>query len=343
MKDTIHSTLKKLKKDARGRKTAFVIGNTSDLFQTGRWYETPLRETPEMVYAGMIVRDVATARAVARFVDGKVDYIFVDDEKKVRKIYYGTNDVGNIEKAVRSIVKKSHLLSYKGNDMTVEAVDALVCNLLPEVSGSRIAVIGMGNFGSKVALKLVERGVHVAVHRRDQSKLRTISRGLNDIKSQDTISKIIPAKSITEACRGADIVIGVTNEKEVITAKMLERAQSSVVLIDAGKGCFADDVVSDPDFLIYRTDVSIMQKNIFLGLIQTHTYFHKKLGRRTVPKLDATLISTGLLARKGEVIVDDIKKPKYVVGISAGAGVLERNTPQVEKRIAEIKRFFKIK
>lgn len=343
MKETIEAALKKIKKNARGRTTAFVIGNTSDLFPEGRLYETPIRETPELIYGGVIVRDVVTACAVARLVDDKVDYVFVDDEKKVRKIYYGANDVGNIEKAIRGVIKKSTLLAYKGNDLTVEAVDALVCNLLPEVSGTQVAIIGMGNFGSKVALKLVERGVHVSVYRRDQKKLKTISAGLNQVKSKDTISKITPTKSIVAACKSAQIVIGITNEKGVIKKAMLKPTAPGVILVDAGKGCFADDVVRDPSRLIYRVDVSTMQKHIFTGLIHTHRYMQKHLGRRRIAQLDCNLISAGLLAQPGEIVVDDIKRPKNVIGVAAPGGVLERNTQEIQKRIAEVKKFFKIR
>jgi hypothetical protein len=283
------------------------------------------------------VRDVHTAQEVARLVDGKVDYIFVDDEKKIRKIYYGRNDVGNIEKAVRHVVKKSTLLTYKGNDLTVESVDALVCSLVPDVSGIKVAIIGMGNFGSKVAIKLVERGVHVAGYRRDQKKLHIISNGINMIKSEHTISAVTVAKNITEACRDARIVIGVTNEKEVITKDMLRYAKADVILIDAGKGCFTEEVVSDPSYIMYRVDVSIMQKYIFLGLVRAHSHFSKPLGRRYVPEIDATLISIGLLARKGEIIVDDIQHPTAIIGISAGGGVLEKNTPNIQKRLDKIR------
>jgi hypothetical protein len=343
MKEEIAEILQVIKKSAKGRATGFVIGNTSDLFPKGHYYLTPMRETQELLYAGVVVRDVTTATAIAKQIDGQVDYVFVDDEKKIREIYYGPNDAGNIEKTVRGIIKKSSLITYKGNDLTVEAVDALVCNLLPEVSGSRIAIIGMGNFGSKVALKLVERGVHVSVFRRDAKKLKKISEGLNQVKSEHTISQIVPAKNIASSTRGADIVIGVTNEKEVITKAMLAAASPDVILIDAGKGCFAKDVTSDPHYRIFRADVSIMQKHIFLGLIRTRAYFSKKLGRRYIPELDETLISTGLLANPGEIIVDDIEWPKVVIGIAASGGVLEKSSPKMKQRVSQIKKHLKMK
>ena len=343
MKERIALQLKNIQQRAKGRTTGFVIGNTSDLFPEGRYYEVPIRETSEFIYGGVIVRDVETAKIAAALVDGKVEYVFADDEKKIRKIYYGKNDDGNIEKGVRTSLKRSSLISYKGNDVTVEAVDALLRGLVPALHGNTVALIGAGNLGSKVALKLVERGENIKAFRRDAKKLKTIIAGLNSIKSGYTRAKITAAPSIEAACKDAYVVIGATNEKGVITKKMIRGARHPVILIDAGKGCFADDIASDPAYLVYRVDVSIIQKYFFYGLVQAYKHFEKGMGRKHIPEIGATIVTTGLLGGKGEVIVDDIVRPKQVIGISAGKGVLERNTPQIQKRIAEIKKFFKIK
>jgi len=343
MKENLDAAIKKIKKDARGRVTGFAIGNTSDLFTHGRYYETPLRHTSELIYSGVVVRDVETAEAIARAIDGKIDYVFVDDEKKIRKIYYGKNDIGNIEQEVRKIIKKSTLLTYKGNDLALEAVDALIGNSKLEVGGLTIAVIGMGNLGSKIALRLVERGAYVVGYRRNQKKLTTIVGGINAIKSEYTKAKAFRAKNVASACRHADIVIGATNEKSVITKSMLASASQDAMLIDVGKGCFAEDVADDPARLLYRLDVSILQKYLFSGLIKVHTHFQKKLGRRTIPELGITLISMGLAARKGEVIVDDIEAPSAIIGIAAGGGVLVKNTLTVQKKIEALRVFMRKK
>ncbi len=342
MNKNILAQINKIKTSANGRTTGFVIGNTSDIFDSGRFYEIPIRETLELIYGGVIVRDEETATAVAGLVDGNVEYVFVDDEKKIRKIYYGKNDVGNIEQAVRCVVKKSKLLTYKGNDLAVEATDMLLANIVSETGGIRVAVIGLGNLGSKIALKLVERGMHVSVFRRDQKKLRTIVDGLNQAKSEYTLAKITSAKDISEACRGAQVVIGVANEKRIITKNMLRYTTLGVVLIDAGKGCFADDVTDDASFLVYRLDISIIQKQLFIALIQARKLYGKHMGRRVISDLDETVISMGLFGRCGEVIVDDIESPSTIVGISAGDGSLEKNTPYIQERIDILRRFFKI-
>ena len=342
MKKAIAAQLQKIQRSAKGRTTGFAIGNTSDLFPSGCYYEMPIRETSEFIYGGVVVRDVDTAKAAAALVQGKVDYVFADDEKKVRKIYYGANDDGNIEKAVHGVLTKSPLISYKGNDLAVEAVDVLVRSLVPSLRGNIIAVIGAGNLGSKIALKLVERGENIKVYRRDRKKLTTIVAGINTIKSQNTHAKVTAAPNIAAACRDAYIIIGATNEKGVITKDMIPPAKNPV-LIDVGKGCFADDVVADPTYRIYRVDVSIIQKYFFYSLVQAHEHFKKKMDRKFIPAIRTTIITMGLLARKGEVIVDDIDHPTQVVGISAGKGVLEKNTPRVQRQIDTVQKFFKIK
>lgn len=336
MKKNIELLLEKIRSGAQGRATAFVIGNTSDSFTKGRMYDIPIRETGELIYGGVIVRDVETAAKVAKLVDGKVHYLFVDDEKKVRKMHYGSDDVGNIEKGVRGVVKQSILLTYKGNDLAVEAVDTLLGSILGEVSGKKIAIIGMGNLGSKVALKLVERGVQVSVFRRAQKRLHTIVAGLNAIKSEDTLVVVRAARSVASACAGADVVIGTTNEKGVITKAMLKGVAPGALLIDAGKGCFANEVTEDPTHLVYRIDVSMLQKHIFFGLIQMNNHYAKRLGRKVFAESGVTLVSIGMFARKGEVIVDDIDNPTAIIGISAGDGTLEKRTPRLQKRIDEL-------
>ena len=342
MKKAIAAQLQKIQRSAKGRTTGFAIGNTSDLFPNDCYYEMPIRETSEFIYWGVVVRDVDTAKAAAALVQEKVDYVFADDEKKVRNIYYGANDDGNIEKAVRSVLTKSPLISYKGNDLAVEAVDVLIRSLSPALQGNVIALIGAGNLGSKIALKLVERGENIKVYRRDRKKLTTIVAGINTIKSQNTRAKVTAAPSIAAACRDAYIIVGATNEKGVITKDMIPPTKNPV-LIDVGKGCFADDVVADPTYRIYRVDVSIIQKYFFYSLVQAHTHFKKKMDRKFIPAIHATIITMGLLARKGEVIVDDIDRPTQVIGVSAGKGVLEKNTARVQRQIDAVQKFFKIK
>ncbi|MBI5456417.1 NAD(P)-binding domain-containing protein [Candidatus Kaiserbacteria bacterium] len=337
MQKKVERIVKNVKARAGRRPTGFVIGNTSGLFERGRYYETPLRETHTLVYGGVIVRDVSTAVRIARMVDGKVDYIILDSEKKVEKLYYGRNDVGNIERHVRQAVGKSTIVTYKGNDLTVEAIDFLLGQIPGDVGGKNIAVIGFGNIGAKIALKLVERGAYVRGYRRDQKKLKTIVAGLNLIKSEHTISPISAAKSIKDACKGANAVIAAADSRGIIGGEHLKELDRSAapILIDVGKGCFRSDVTKGGQYVVYRIDVSMVQKHNFSALLETAAHYGKSLGRRSIKGHNIRLVSLGLLGGYGEIIVDDIRKPRAIIGIADGRGSLLKNTkkflPQLKK------------
>lgn len=330
---------------AKGRVTGFVIGNTSGVFGRGRFYATPLRETDTLAYGGVVVRDVATAVQVARIVDGKVDYILLDSEKKVERIYYGKNDVGNIERHVRHEISKSKVVTYKGNDLTVEAIDFLLGQIIGDVGARQIAVVGFGNIGAKIGLKLIERGAYVRAFRRDQRKLKAIVRGLNLVKSEHTISPITPAKSIAEACKGASIVIATADSRGIIGEKPLAGLDLSIapILIDVGKGCFKDSVLTGDRYPIYRIDISMVQKHNFAALLETAVHYGRHLGRRTLKDHHIKLVSMGLLAKRGEIIVDDIEKPSIVVGIADGKGSLMKHAGSYTRALQTLRSLYSIR
>lgn len=345
MQKEIETILKNIISRAKGRPTGFVIGNTSGIFERGRFYPTPLRETHTLMYGGVVVRDVGTAVKIARQVDGKVDYVILDSEKKIERIYYGKKDAGNIERHVRKEISKSKIVTYKGNDLTVEAIDFLLGQIIGDLGALNIAVIGLGNVGSKIALKLVERGAYVRAYRRDEKKLKTIVTGLNLIKSEHTISYISKAKSIADACVRASVVIAAADARGIIRKKHLKLLDPSVTptLIDVGKGCFADSVVKNEAYTVYRIDVSMVQKHAFTALLETEEHYSKSLGRRTIPEHNINLVSLGLLGKHGEVIVDDINKPSMIVGIANGNGSLIKNTIKYKKALDKLKTLYSIR
>ena len=345
MKKDIQAILKSVKSRAKGRATGFVIGNTSGIFERGRFYEIPLREVHTLMYGGVIVRDVETAVKIARMVDGEVDYIILDSEKKIEKIYYGKRDVGNLERHVRQEISKSKIFTYKGNDLAVEAIDFLLGQLVGDIGARQIAVIGFGNIGAKIALKLVERGAYIRAYRRDQKKLKAIVEGLNLVKSEHTISPIIQAKSIEAACKDASIVIATADSRGIITEKHLRGLDRSLapVLIDVGKGCFADSVTKKGNYSIYRLDVSMVQKHIFAALLETNCHYNgKTLGRRTIKNLGLNLVSLGLLGTYGEIVVDDIYKPTMIIGVVDGKGSLLKHTGKYAKALKKLKILYNI-
>ena len=68
-----------------------------------------------MVFTGIIVFSERYAKIAAQYIDGKVNYIIVDAEKKIPPKKNGKPS--NIERRVKEVIKKTKLWFFKGNDL----------------------------------------------------------------------------------------------------------------------------------------------------------------------------------------------------------------------------------
>lgn len=309
--------------------TGFCIGNTRKDSATGLYF-SPIRNTARLVAGSVIVYSVAQASMIARHLDGVVDYVLVDTEKKISPELYGEDDKGNVERAVRESVKTSKILTYKGNDLTVDCIEGLVVQLLSTyprgLGGKRAAIIGAGNIGSKVALKLVERGMEVTMARRNESKLSAIVTAINYIKPKETIAVVSGTTNNSAAATGANLLIGLTDGVPVITAAMIQSLAPNAVVIDGGKGCFlreALDYAENHGISVYRADIRPGFEGHVGAALETERIVTQALGRREINGV--RIVSGGLLARTHEVVVDNVNDPRFVFGLADGSGDFIRN------------------
>ena len=323
--EKLQKVLKKISKIAEeeDKLSGFCIGNTAKIESNGAYY-TPIRNTSIMVAGGIIVYSEKQAIDIAKIVDGKVQYILVDAEKKVPDAMSLSGEPANIERAVRETIQESTLWVYKGNDLSVEAVDNLLSYLTKDdlrgIGGKQVAILGAGNIGSKLALKLVERGANVVITRRDKTKLINITRALNYIKPIYTIAKITCTSDNDKAAMGAEILIGVTSSP-IISPQMIKKLALNPIVLDVGKGAFQSEaiqVAEEMGIVIYRLDVSAAFEGMIHRLWAIENALNNNFGRRLFH--GECIISGGLLGRTNEVVVDNVFHPKEIFGIANGKG-----------------------
>lgn len=304
---------------------AFSIGSTPDFIEGGLYYTTPLRRLPGFSLWGVVVADVETGVKLARVVEPLVDCIFVDCEKKISPENYGTSDVGNLDKAVRREIQMTPVLTYKGNDITVDAIEHLCVRALGEVSGHEVAVVGVGNIGSKAALRLVERGNHVRLFSRDYTKVEVVVEAINRIRPSGTISRAQAARGLPECLQGVRVVIGSATSKQIIGLAELEFlgcAPDEMLLVDVGKGVFGEDVLSSDSFIVHRLDAGEQMLSV---LNQKWIDWNKQDSKEQVSPQRSVmrglrLARRGIAGAKGDVIVDDVQSPTVVYGVCDGSG-----------------------
>lgn len=316
---------------ASNKISMFSVANTANLNNAELLFPA-IRETDATVAGNVLVISIEQIKQVLEIVDGKVDVILMDAECK-------RAGLENAEKIFRERVRKSRLLTLKPNDLTVEAVDALLAQRASPLAGKKMAVIGAGNVGSKIGLKLVERGVEVVLTRRNQKVLQTIVAGLNAIKPSFVQAEVRGTTDALAACQGADAIIGVTAGQAAITRAMILAMQPTGIVIDVGNGTIFPEAIQEANQRGVSV-VCLVMKPGYDGTIQTLLETEKlirKMDRRSLG--DFSILSGGVLGQRGDIIVDDVHQPGRILAIADGRGDVMPNIqdPSFRKNIERVK------
>jgi len=314
----------KIKKKNK-KKIVFTIGNTSKI-NNSQSYLTPIRETKSFFIMGANIYSEKEAIKIARIIDKYVYCVFVDCEKKIPKNISISGLLSNIERRVKEELTKAKIFLYKGNDLTVDSVDNFLSHYFKDdlkgLGGKIISILGSGNIGSKLALKLVERGAQVIITRRNIKKLKIITSALNIIKPKFTKQNISFSISNYKASKYSEIILGCSNSKSpIVTKSLLKNCKNLKLIIDVGKGSVSKEAVSYAykNFIkIYRLDVSNSLLSMIENQINFERFFMKKNGRKIYK--NHFFVSGGQLGKKGDIIVDNINNPKHIYGIADGKG-----------------------
>ena len=214
----------------------------------------------------------------------------------------------------------------KLNDLTVDALDSLISLTVKSVAGKKIAIIGCGNIGSKIALKLLERDADVVITRREGSEkiLQNIAQGLETMKCKGSSSKVLFTTDNLSAATNAYIIIGCTPGTVCINEKMTSLMDPKGIIIDVGNKTISKEGIknaAEKGIEIYTLFMQPGFEGQMACLMETKM-LTKRLGRRTVGEFN--LVSAGLLGKKGDVLVDDISNPNKIIGIADGQGGLKK-------------------
>lgn len=314
-------------------KTVFTIATTSK--QEKDPYLTPIRQNDLFIACGCVVFDQAILSEIIEIIDGNVDYIFVDSEKKIPiRIHPDLNvvETGNLSKVCFQNIKKSKILEYKPNDITVNATWSFLSQRLDFLSGKKISILGSGNIGSKLALKLVECGVSVSMYRRNNYKGYVIAQGLNFVKPNNTVSNITFHEDILQTSFMSDVIIGATSGVSIIDVNLLKSIKKDAIVVDLGKNTLTKEAIKfalTNNIEIFRTDVTsafegFIYEAIKMDEILQYSYGKKDLGF-------CFIVGGGSLGEKGDIVVDNITHPKRIFGIAAGDGTIKKEPSSIDK------------
>ena len=341
----------------------FMIGNTSQNIGKGRPYITPIREISNGYVYGTIVYSQTQAIILSKMIDGHVDFIFIDSEKKLPVNnqpdhtpfeYFKLDDLnlnknglieyGNISSVCSNVIKKSHMFGYKGNDITVDTTWLFLIEKFRELSGKKILLYGSGNIGNKLALKLVECGCDVVVVTRNPLQSKQITESLNQIKSRSVLSSITVSEKPRDAAYDVDAIIGCTNAEPVIDEIMINNMNSNGVVIDIGKGTIFQDAIdlcNKNGIETWRLDITAIINSLVSSSTSMQNLLRDSFGRRELID-DVYVVSGGFIGSKYDIIVDSYIEPKTVIGVCKGSGKIFFDLDKLaEEKLEVVEEFIK--
>lgn len=312
MKEDIKLQIESIKKNLISSSKEKILGlsTTADLSNPEIIMGSP-RETENVLFFNILFRNTERLKEIIEEFDGLVDYFFLDCEVK--------NEVCNLEELSRSFIRKSKMLSYKPNDITIESLDVFTSILFGSFLNKNVFILGLGNVGSKTALKLSERGANVFVFDKDLSKAKTIVSGFNLIKKNNKDIKVV--EQIKDV-KDIDLFLSCAPGVPVVNPEDIRCVKTGGVLVDVGNRNLT------PESIEFARENSLKVLSLssiggFKGFLSN--WEHQKIffDRKNIEIINGyTFIVSGVVGAKGDILVDGIENPKRVIGVCDGLGGL---------------------
>jgi hypothetical protein len=192
------------------------------------------------------------------------------------------------------------------------------------LNGKKISILGAGNIGSKLALKLVECGAEVHIYRRDFYKGQHITHSLNLIKPEGVIANVQFHQNAVQASFLSDVLIGATNGYPVISTDIVNSVKRNCLIVDLGKNNLtsgAIEVAKQHSIEIYRADVTPAIESYIYEVLKMQDILENSYGRKDLGFCH--IVGGGFFGSSGDIIVDRINNPQYIIGVSQGNGSLK--------------------
>ena len=263
----------------------------------------------------------------------KIKYIFIDVEKKL-PFQFSTDQVtktsnleySNIYAEANVRLNFAEIVPWSSTDLTCNAaINLLREELGNNLSGNDISIVGLGAIGFQLSLSLIREGVNINCFTNDYSKGLIIANSINTIRSEYTLASFNLYKSLRTAILSSSIFIDCSSAINTINRKFIDDFQLHRLILDIGKKAFSKDFtenISSKNLNFKRLDVSnTISELIYRKLFPSD--ISKVIPSRSIYKSKITLISGGWKGLPGDVVVDDAKSPRFVIGIISKNFTLE--------------------
>lgn len=309
-------------------KIVISLQNTvSSLSEKNQLYFLPIRKYRNYLFGGICNGNNNETRYFLNKAQDLSEFVLIDVEKKYpwmecdqgEKIY-----MGNIELLVDDLLDKKKVIFIWPNSMTVEACLGLINKYSKPLSLTKVAIVGVGNIGFKVALRLIEAGSKVSISSKNYENTLQFANFINRIKPKSTIAAPLPIRETHTCVSNQDCIFICTGGSLVLTKLVANSIQENTKIFSLSNLKISDEVRE-----IFK------KKNIEFRIIDITPYYFFEIIKHeissTLPKPQRIkkegyhLVSSGYQGQKLDIVVDDAENPLIVLGYIDSNGFFNRN------------------
>ena len=174
------------------------------------------------------------------------------------------------------------------------------------------------------------------MYRRNKKILKEIVFTINSIKPKATVARARKVDKLGNDLKKFDVILGTTNGKSLINSYQVDTFKKNVVVIDIGKGIFKKEALIkaiNKKIDLYRLDITPAYDGYLENIYSTEKVNNFDLEKSKIYK-KLKLVKKGILSTENSIIVDNVKSPKIIYGISDGFGSFKKLN---EKKLKNIK------
>jgi len=320
--------IEKIKSLNEGGLIISLQNTVSSLSEKNHLYFLPLRQFKNYLFAGICNGNNQETRYFLERTQDLATHILVDVEKKYpwmecmqsEKIY-----MGNIELLVDDILDKEKAIFIWPNSMTVEACLAALSKQKISLSLIKVAIVGVGNIGFKLALRLVEAGAKVSISSKNYESTLNLSTAINQIKPKSTIAAPLPIRETHTCVSNQDIVFICSGSSIEIDRLFASSIKENTKVYSLSNLIIPNDIL---DILKSKhIQINIIDITPFYFLEITKKKFLEESAKPIKNKYRGfSLVSGGFKGEVDDIVVDNADNPLIVLGKIDKSGKFVRET-----------------
>lgn len=285
-----------------------------------------IRESISAIICFVEIGDIDMLDFVIKNSKGTIDKIILDIDRK-------RENSEQIIKAVYELTDNSSIGVYSDLDMWGSAsVDFISC-IEKRLNGKKILLTGNSFITPRIALKLLTNNADLYFWEHDYQK------GVFKLDNQTEIeikSKKVEVINNIQS-KHFDLLVGTSILKKSVDNWSIYSDTTFDGIFDIGLNNFNKTFIANATkkgSRIYRFDNRAGISSVVLNLMETDFLINNNLGKVFIK--DIPVVSGGVMAEEGSVVVDNAFNPNVVLGVSNGEGLFKTEMSETDIRNVEI-------